>query len=387
MKKALFIISVISIGLSLFLNRINFSFFTASNSKTNSNSCDTTQGNQGLSKPIRIGYFHGSRFYPFFRAFKNNYFEEKGIKVELFKNLEIDRSLVRVGEKRLKDNSLNRSPSDARVLSGIEFVDEIAKGNLEGACLGSVSFIYAIQKNIPILAVANLTHSDPNRPSGGIVMRKDIRIDSIEDLKGKRIGISRRSESGIDLFLRVFLKNLGLKNDEIEIVDLSSFFENLRFSKVHGVSSIDKVYDLLNSGEVDGYFFRHYLLIKKAITDGYAYLYRKFDWPESRLAFSVLVFRKDFADTHFNDLKKLVSAYEESLKGKREDISEMDKEIIEEFRFQMESEFMGMGPPVADNPPVVRQDLLNELQNLMFEHGFIKNKVNIEDYVDERFVD
>jgi ABC-type nitrate/sulfonate/bicarbonate transport system substrate-binding protein len=336
---------------------------------------------------IRIGYFHGSRFYPLFRALKNNYFEAEGLNVELFKNLKIAQSLVRVGEEGSTDDSLNGPPKGGQVLSGVEFIDEISKGNLEGACVGSASFIYAIQKKAPIVAVAGLAYSDPGRPSGGIVMRRDIKIDTAEDLKGKKIGISRHSESGIEILLRVLFKNIGLKSDDVEIVDLSSFFEGLRFTKAHGLSSFDKIYDLLTRGVVDGYFFRHYLLIKKAVTDGRVYLYKKFDWPESRLSFSVLVFKKDFVDSHFNELKRLVKAYRESLEFEHEEISEMDKQIIKEFEFQERGEFMGMGPPVTYDPPIVRQDLLNELQNLMFEHGFIKKKVNINDYIDKRFVD
>ena len=53
----------------------------------------------------------------------------------------------------------------------------------------------------------------------------------------------------------------------------------------------------------------------------------------------------------------------------------------------MEGEFQGMRIPKYDLPPRVNVELLEEMQDLMFEYGVIDRRVEIEAFIDESFVE
>ena len=91
---------------------------------------------------------------------------------------------------------------------------------------------------------------------------------------------------------------------------------------------------------------------------------------------------------HFDsEFKKLINDYDKKIKFGEEKMANKEKMGIKKFEPDLEDEFSETEIPVVDNPPVVRTDLLNELQNLMFENHFIEKKVDIEKYIDRRFVD
>ena len=53
----------------------------------------------------------------------------------------------------------------------------------------------------------------------------------------------------------------------------------------------------------------------------------------------------------------------------------------------MENSFQGLEIPRYDLPPVLRMDLLDEVQDLLIKYEYIDEKVNIEDFIDSSFVE
>lgn len=333
--------------------------------------------------PIKIGFFYGGRCALFFRAFINGYFKAEGLNVELYTNA-IDKGekiLIKVPDTFEMVKKLSKDYRYWGKMSRRESIDKIMKGELDGTCVGATSFSYLMQKKLPIVAVAGLGHGSPEKPSRGLVMRNGIKIGRPEDLKGKKIGFIDK-DSGDELFLRDFIKRIGLKNGDIKLIDIKGDIE----------------LESLARGEIDGCFL-HYGFIQKVLATGHGYLYKEFDFVNPGINYALLVFRKDFIERNFNAIKKLVKAYEKRIKFEQEEITEEERQWNKNFgvfeglfdahaieKIMKADKVLGFEMTDVDNPPVVRIDLLGELQGLMLEHGFIKKKVNIENYVDRRFV-
>ena len=71
------------------------------------------------------------------------------------------------------------------------------------------------------------------------------------------------------------------------------------------------------------------------------------------------------------------------------DLSETEREKPKGFGLQMVdyNNIQGMNIPQYDFPPKVRSDLLHQIQDILFKHGEIDGKSDIENYLDLSFVE
>jgi ABC-type nitrate/sulfonate/bicarbonate transport system substrate-binding protein len=337
------------------------------------------------NRPIRIGYFHGGRNRLFYRAYLNGYFKAEGLNVKLFTGAydSNGKTLIELPDDPKRVKGLSSNFRAWGKMTGLEIINKMVEGDFEGGCVGATSFIYSIQKNLPIVAIAGLGHSRSDKPSRGLVIRSGVKIENPRDLKGKRIGFVRKG-SGDELLLRNFIKDAGLKDGDVVLVDIE----------------YDRELDSLARGQLEACLL-HYGFAQVVLARGQTYLYKKLDWIDPSVEYALLVFRKDFIERHPAELKKLVDAYKRRIefeerkmtKGERKEIKHLefleghlDADQMERYASHIESESLGLGPPVVDNPPAVRVDLLKELQDLMFKNGFIERKVDIEKYIDRRFI-
>lgn len=320
----------------------------------------------------RIGYFHGGRTHLLYRAYIHDYFGKEGIDVKLITKELFNDALSEVPKSHEEFEKKSEDSSFFGRMTGIEIIKEIEKGNLDGGTVGEASFIASIHNNSPIVAVAMLGHDEKDYPAHAFLLRNGVEVKSPDDLKGKTF-VSRYSGPFDRTMVREFIESEGLKITDVNLVEdvmddeLSEGFKN---------------------GKVDGGYY-HFHWIKKFVNeDKTAYVYRKLDWvnPESSLA--LLIFHKDYIKNNRDTVQKIVDAYAKRVKYEK-DLSETEREKPKGFGLQMVdyNNIQGMNIPQYDFPPKVRSDLLHQIQDILFKHGEIDGKSDIENYLDLSFVE
>lgn len=154
---------------------------------------------------INVAHVFANDFLPVFMSKDNGCFEKRGLDVSL--------TLIPIA---------NNIP--ATVISG-------------SAQIGMTTptiLLQAAENGLELVAIAGSSRMLSNNPTLSVVMRSDVKVATVEDLKGKRIaapGIGSMAE----VVLRKWLKNAGLKPDDVNIVE----------------APIPQMFDLLKGGTVD----------------------------------------------------------------------------------------------------------------------------------------
>lgn len=320
-----------------------------------------------IKRSVRIGYFHGGRVHCLYRAYVYNYFEEENVPVELYSQyLNQDRFLLVPKEHRdMKEDS----EKGFGKLTGTKIIKAIENGILDGGTPGESSFVEAVNKGSPIVAVALLGHDVKRKPGKAFLLRKDVVIKSPDDFRGKKFG-TRRAGPGDKIFLSEFFKSIGLNPDkDVTIIDQVSD---------------DRLSELIRKKKIDGALYHLHAGISE-IESGLVYLYRPMDWINPELSHALLVFRKDFVKKHPREVKKIIRAYMKRIKYEHA-LPEEKRLESRDFGLQMLLYYKGMSLPQYNYPPVVNVDLLNQMQDLLFNYKIIGKKTNLNKFIDNNFV-
>lgn len=317
----------------------------------------------------KIAYFHGGRTSHFFRTYVLRGFEQERVNVELISKRLYDEAFHVVPKDW--DEEANRKTLYGKVTGG-DLIQELVKGNADGATVGECSFLEGIDQGLPLVAVAELGHDLKERPGHAIIFRRKLRksIKGPADIKG-RVLVSRRAGWGDDVFLREFLLDIGVDPDK----DV----------KIHYDVMDDKLEDGLGDGVFDGGYF-HLMALAKLVKKGSAFIYRRFDWLNPELSHALLVFRRDFLAQHRETAQKIVTALFRRLKVE----AALPQEAREEKRgkgMRITQDFHGMSLPQCSIPPLVRPALLNEMQTLLIKHRYLKKMTDVGPYVDNSLVE
>jgi len=254
-------------------------------------------------------------------------------------------------------------------VTGRRIIDAIESGFTDGGTPGESSFIEAITRGAPIVAVALLGYDTKESPGKGLLLRSDVVINKPEDFKGRTFG-TRRAGPGDKLFLCEFFKSIGLDPaKDVTIIDQLPD---------------DAMQGYLRQRKIDGYLFHLHNGIV-TIKSGLAYLYRPMNWMNPEQSFVLLVFHRDYLAQHPESVKKVLRAFMKRIRYEHS-LSAKEKERPKAFGAQMTLEYKGMNLPQFKFPPLVPIDLLQDAQKLLIEYKIIDKKVDIEKFVDNRFV-
>jgi ABC-type nitrate/sulfonate/bicarbonate transport system substrate-binding protein len=317
--------------------------------------------------PIRIGYFLGGRVNIIYRTSIYDYFDNEGILVNLYTKFLNNDEIFLVPKSEEERRKFTDGRPHFGKMSGLEIVEGIEEGRFDGGTTGEASFIDAVTRGAPIVAVAQLGYDAV--PGKLILMRSDIIINSPEDLKGKTF-ISRRAGPGDAIFFREFLKAEGISEEDVTVIDQ--------------VDEDDAI-TLLREKKIDGGLY-HLARGKRIVEEGLGYVYRPMDWMNSQLSHSVLVFGKTYLETHREEVQRFVNAYVKRIAYEKS-IPEEEKDETWNKGLMMAREFEEMNIPGYDLPPKVRVDFLEQIQDLLLEYGEIDKTVTISDFVDGNFVE
>ena len=107
-------------------------------------------------------------------------------------------------------------PNFVKFTAGAPMMAAAQSQSIDVACLGLVPFIAGLGQGIPWVTIG-LTPVDPN--AEGIVVRKDAGIDTIADLKGKKIGFFRASTAHYGLFMALKKNNVPI--DQVTLLSMA----------------------------------------------------------------------------------------------------------------------------------------------------------------------
>ena len=323
-------------------------------------------------RPVRIGYFHGGRVNMMYRALIYDYFDEGGISVELYTRFLKEEELFKIPQTHEETNKMWKDDikfgNPFGKMRGTEIVDLIVEGELDGGTIGESSFIASIHEGLPIVVVAMLGYDAV--PGKAIIMRRDVEINSPDDLRGTTL-ISRRAGPGDAIFLREFLEEVNLvPGEDLTVIDQVDEDDTEKW---------------LKEKTIDGGLY-HLTTVRHLVLDGTAYVYQPMSWMDPALSHALLVFHKDYIQNHREEVKRVVDAYVKRIAYEK-GLPEEQKDRSWDKGLMMEGEFQGMEIPSYDLPPRIRVDLLEEMQGLLYKYGEIDKTVDIRDFIDESFVE
>lgn len=319
---------------------------------------------------VRIGYFHGGRCHLLYRAYINGNFKNSGLNVELFTATVEGRRLVKVPGNH--DDYKKIIPTTTR-MTGLEIVDHIMAGSLDGGTIGESSFLASITKGLPIVAVASLGYTSKDKSCKALMLRNGIKINRPDDFKGKRFA-TRLSGPGDPAFLKEFFYTIGLDPEK----DIA-ITENLPDEEIR---------DLLVDGKIDGVLSHLYggaSGVEHILKENIGYLYTKMTWLNPEMSHAVLVFHKDFIERHPDKVSAIVEGYVRRIRLET-GFSEEEKTNTKEWGLAVKKEFCGMDLPIFKSNPVVELKLLKEIQKILYRYGYLKNKAAIRGYINNSFV-
>lgn len=364
-----------AVNKNLFSILISLSFLVLATSLVNvfliSHDEEVSYVRRDQDQNMRIAYFHGGRVFVPYRAYVFGEFEKAGLSVDFYTTTakEGSKELLPVPKNVVEvQNIRDRDPLFGR-FTGREILENIMAGMLDGGAIGESSFIEAAEKGLPIVAVVKLGHDTQETKGKALIIRKGSDITEPEDFIGKTI-ISRDAGPGDSTFLREFLDSIGINPDEVNIVDY-----------VHP----NYMMEGLIKEEVDGGYY-HHMTVQKVVEAGLAEIYQPFDWVNPELSHALLVFRRDYYDTHKEEIKKFIEVYIDRIIYEEENPAEeyYKQDGVEERGLLAHLKFAGMDIPRFSYPPLIEIGLLNEMQDLLQKHGQVEySSVDLTPYIDQ----
>jgi len=327
--------------------------------------------------PVKIGYFFGGRTHVIYRTYVKKGFEEEGVGVELYTRqlyqdgwLKVPCDHDEVTRLRRKDRkSLDKPSRLFGRATGVEIIEGMQQGIFVGGTVGESSFIHAVAKGIPVVAVAMLGYDSPQNPGKVLVLRKDIVINTPQDFKGLRI-MSRKAGPGDATFIKEFFVSKGL--DPVKDVTI---LEQIPLDQMEGY---------FDARKAEGAFW-HLQSLNKIVKTGKVYVYQGFDWMNPKLSQALLVFREDFLRDHPREVEKVVKAYMKRLKHEAA-LPESEKLKNLGSGLTIKHLYQGFSIPVSSYPPYVDIDLLAEVQRLLVQHKEIEGPVDLSLCINNDFV-
>ena len=209
--------------------------------------------------PVKIGFNIWVGYGPLYIARDKGFFQKRGIDVDLI--------IIEEVREKLGDLAAGK-------------LDMVASG-------GGTSLIYLTAPD----QLQYVAATEDSNGADGIIATKD--ITTLADLRGKRVALNR---GGLpELYLATLLKTAGLKESDLNLVDLRG--------DVVGKAFVDRLVDAAVTWEpwlsrAKATDFGH-LLIDTSVTPG--------------VICDVLVARKDFVEHHAKDVKAVVDAWNEAV--------------------------------------------------------------------------
>jgi taurine transport system substrate-binding protein len=108
------------------------------------------------------------------------------------------------------------APTYVKFVAGVPMIAAAERKSIDVATVGSVPFLTGLSQGVDWVMIG--IHSE-GAYAEGIVVRKDSGIDTLADLKGKRIGYLRGSTTHYAVLMA--LRQLGIRPDQVTLLDMA----------------------------------------------------------------------------------------------------------------------------------------------------------------------
>ncbi|XAH22959.1 aliphatic sulfonate ABC transporter substrate-binding protein [Xylophilus sp. GW821-FHT01B05] len=203
-----------------------------------------------------------------------------------------------------------------------------------------------------------------------LVVRKDSPIQSLKDIKGKKIAATKGTDPF--LFLLRALPVAGLKRSDVEIVSLQH---------ADGRAALEQ-------GRVDAWAGLDPLMAASELDAGSRLIYRNVAFN----TYGFLNVREDFQTAHPDALRRVINAYERARKWTQANTTEAAKILAEEAKVSLQVALLQLKLRTDLSNPQPSQEHIAALQAaapILLSEGLVKPGTNlgktVTDLVDTRF--
>lgn len=269
-------------------------------------------------------------------ALKNGYFEEENVDV------------------------------DVQVFSyGPPIVEALTSKDLDIGFMGDQPAFSAISNGIDIEIISKYKASNQLH---GIVARDDTGIETLEDLKGKRVSVPIGSNAQPLLYL--YLEAAGLTEDDVEIVNL-------------GVA--DAATSII-AGDIDAAVLWEPRFRNVATKENKVHILAYAEGYKSYVSINVV--RTEFGKEHAEEIAKLLRAWQKAANWAQENPEEAAKIVNEIDGTDIEATLTIL--QYSDSSIDLTEDnikALEEGEEQSFKFELIKNDFNVNDYINTSYLE
>ena len=289
----------------------------------------------GIAAPklhVMLDFFVNPNHVPLIVAVENGFFAQEGIEVEIL---------------------VPGSPSDPVKLAAAETVDI--------ALTPQINFLIAKSAGLPLIALGSLIDS----PLGGLLSLRETGIETLSDLRGRRIGYSLAPLE--PTLWRTMLAAVGVGSDEFELVNVG--FNTVLSLLTHRVDAIGA--------------FRNFELPQVALLDHEPIYFPQEDYGVPDTAEIILVANPSLPEEHPTWIRAFLNGLSRGIAFTKEYPEEAFNLFLAAHP-DLDDELNHLAydatlPLYADEANLPGQQAWEELQNYLVEHGLMEEAFLLEE--------
>ncbi|MDF2874951.1 MAG: myristoyl transferase [Sporomusa sp.] len=255
---------------------------------------------------------------------------------------------------------------DVELIEMKDSISGLASGDVDFADSPTTNAIIAAGRGAPVKIVASAF-----RTKGPFYLISKPEIKKIEDLRGKKIGISGFG-TGLEVYTRVILQKHGLTPNDV------TFIAN---------GSHNQAFASLESGQVDATII-HEPFVTLGETTGKAHLLaRGWDYLPT-FHTGVLTASSQFINKQPELVEKMIRAYlksQEYAKNHQDEYLDYAMKSVKIDRAVL-ADALKRESVLWENNPAVNADSLNDTQRIQLEQGFQEKIYDLSKILDVRFI-
>jgi ABC-type nitrate/sulfonate/bicarbonate transport system substrate-binding protein len=239
-------------------------------------------------------------------------------------------------------------------------------GAIDIAVMNGNGALFAAGEDIKFKMIASLTRESPRGANVNFMVRSDSKINSVNNLKGKSIGIVSLS-SNTQLQVQVMLERNGMSIDDVKLVP----------------TPFPAMYEALKSGLLDvGSFPQPFLAMAKHLGNVRTIFTAKDAAPyEEELI--VLIAKDEYLRANRPSTESMLADLIAATKFYTEHTQEARKALIDSKMVRIDPQvFYEMEDPYHQPDLQIDIDGLKKMQDLQIKAGFQKERADLSQYVD-----
>ncbi|MBC3953781.1 aliphatic sulfonate ABC transporter substrate-binding protein [Pseudomonas triticifolii] len=238
-------------------------------------------------------------------------------------------------------------------------LEYLNSGSVDFASSASLSAVLARANGSPIKSVYVYSRAEWT----AFVVRKDSSLQSVADLKGKKIAATKGTDPY--LFTLRALQQAGLKKDDVELLHLQ-----------HPDGRI-----ALEKGDVDAWAGLDPHMAASQIQAGSRLLYRNKDFN----SYGVLSVTESYAKEHPNAIKTVLTAYEKARDWAVKNPEELASLLAKESGLPLEVARLQLSRTDLSNPQLSTRDVESSkaAAPILVSEELVRKGVNVEQVVDQ----